>query len=66
MQTYLLHVNEQRLLVVLPLNWKFTGMRELIAGQLHRHLKAVGVQVTEVIHTCRKDTHSQCMLKRRR
>lgn len=34
-------------------------MRELITRQLHRHLKAVSVQVTEVIHTCRKDTHLQ-------
>lgn len=54
MQTYLLHVNQQRLLVVLPLDGKFTGMRELITGQLHCDLEAVSVQVTEVIHTCRK------------
>lgn len=51
LQTDLLHVNQQRLLVVLPLDGKLTGMRELVTRQLHRHLKAVGVQVTEVIHT---------------
>lgn len=55
MQTDLLHVNQQRLLVVLPLDGELTDMRELITGQLHRHLKAVGVHVTEVIHTCRKN-----------
>lgn len=60
----LLHVNQQRLLVVLPLDGKLTGMRKLITGQLHRHLKAVGVQVTEVIHTCR--THTTCALKKDR
>lgn len=54
MQIYLLHINQQRLLVVLPLDGKFTGVREFITGQLHRHLEAVGVQVTEVIHTCEK------------
>lgn len=56
--THLLHVDQQRLLVVLPLDRKFTGMGELITGQLHRHLEAVGVQVTKVIHTCRKHTRS--------
>lgn len=55
LQTDLLHVNQQGLLVVLPLDGKLTGMRELVTGQLHRHLKAVGVQVTEVVHTCGKD-----------
>ncbi len=59
MQTDLLHVHQQRLLVVLPLDGKLAGMRELITGQLHRHLKAVGVQVTEVIHTCRGDRKSE-------
>lgn len=55
LQTDLLHVNQQRLLVVLPLDGKLTGMRELVTGQLHGHLEAVGVHITEVIHTCRKD-----------
>lgn len=55
LQTDLLHVNQQGLLVVLPLDGKLTGMRELVTWQLHRHLKAVGVQVTEVIHTCGKE-----------
>lgn len=48
----LLHVHQQRLLVVLPLHRKLAGVGELIAGQLHRHLEAVGVQVAEVVHTC--------------
>lgn len=48
----LLHVHQQRLLVVLPLHRKLAGVGELIAGQLHRHFEAVGVQVAEVIHTC--------------
>lgn len=56
-QVYLLHVNQQRLLIVLPLNGEFTNMRKLITGQLHCHLEAVGVQVTEVVHTCRKGRH---------
>lgn len=33
-------------------------MRELITGQLHRHLKTVGVEVTEIIHTYRRKTNS--------
>lgn len=52
---HLLHVNEQRLLVVLPLNGQLRGVWKLITGQLHCHLEAVGVKVTEVIHTCGKD-----------
>lgn len=56
-QVYLLHVNQQRLLIVLPLDGEFTNMRKLITRQLHCHLEAVGVQVTEVVHTCRKDRH---------
>lgn len=59
--TDLLHVNQQRLLVVLPLDGKLAGVRELVTGQLHRHLKAVVVQVTEVVHACggRKEHHPQ-------
>lgn len=56
MLTDLFHINQQRLLVVFPLNGKLADVRKLIAGQLHRHLEAVSVKVTEVIHTCRKDT----------
>lgn len=48
----LLHVNQQGLLVVLPLDGKLAGVRELVTGQLHRHLEAVGVKVAEVIHAC--------------
>lgn len=58
-QIYLLHVNQQRLLIVLPLDGEFTNMRKLITGQLHGHLEAVGVQVTEVVHTCRKGRHKK-------
>lgn len=50
----LLHVDQQRLPVVLPLPQKLAGVRELVAGELHRHLEAVGVQVAEVVHTCRE------------
>lgn len=48
----LLHVNQQRLSVVLPLDGKLAGVREFITGQLHRHLETVGVQVAEIIHAC--------------
>lgn len=50
---YLLHIDKERFFIVLPFYGQFTGMRELITGQLHRHLKTVGVQVTKVIHTYR-------------
>lgn len=50
----LLHVDQQRLPVVLPLDGKLAGVRKLIAGQLHRHLEAVGVQVAEIVHACEK------------
>lgn len=56
--TDLLHVDEQRLLVVLPLDGKLADVRELVAGQLHRHLEAVVVQVAEVVHTCREDVRA--------
>lgn len=46
----LLHVDQQRLFVVLPLGWKLAGVRKFITRQLHRHFKAVGVKVAEVIH----------------
>lgn len=51
----LFHINQQRLLVILPLDGKLADVWELIAGKLHGDFKAVGVQVTEVIHTCRED-----------
>lgn len=51
-QTDLLHVHQQGLLVVLPLDGQLAGVRELVTGQLHRHLEAVGVQVAEVVHAC--------------
>lgn len=46
----LLHEEEERLFVVLPLDGKLAGVRKLVAGKLHRHLEAIGVQVAEVIH----------------
>lgn len=51
-QTDLLHVDQQGLLVVLPLDGELAGVGELVTGQLHRHLEAVGVLVAEVVHAC--------------
>lgn len=53
LRSYLLNEGQQRLLVVLPLERKFTFMGELVTAQENGQLKAVGVQVAEVIHTCR-------------
>ena len=55
---YLLHEDEKRLSVVLPLLRQFVLMREFVATHVHGQLEAVGVQVAEVIHTCReRQTH---------
>lgn len=62
-QPDLLHVDQQRLPVVLPLDGKLAGMRKLVAGQLHRYLEAVCVQVAEIIHTCRKTDKAQKKIK---
>lgn len=51
--SYLLNEGQQRLLVVLPLERKFTFMGKLVTAQEDGQLKAVGVQVAEVVHTCR-------------
>lgn len=49
---YLLHEDKKRLAIVLPLLRKFALMREFVTTHIHRQLKAVGVQVAEIIHTC--------------
>lgn len=51
--THLLHEGEQRLLVVLPLLLQLTLMGEFVTAQVNGELQAVGVQVAEVIHTCK-------------
>lgn len=53
LRSYLLDEGQQRLLVVLPLERKFTFMGKLVAAQEDGQLEAVGVQVAEVVHTCR-------------
>lgn len=52
-ETDLLYIEQKRLLVILPFNRKLTGMREFIARQLYSYLKAIRVQVAEVIHACK-------------
>lgn len=49
--TDLLHVHQERLFVVLPLDRKLTGMWELITGQFYSYFETIRVKVTEVIHT---------------
>lgn len=51
---YLLHEDEKRLAIVLPLLRQFALMREFVTSHIHRQLKAVGVQIAEVIHTCKE------------
>lgn len=51
--SYLLDEGQQGLFVVLPLQRKFTFMGKLVAAQEDGQLEAVGVQVAEVVHTCR-------------
>lgn len=65
MNADLLHVDQQRLSVVVPLHRELAGMRELITGQLHGHLKTVGVKVAEIVHTYRRQTFTSvfsCLL----
>lgn len=59
----LLHINQQRLSVVLPLDRKLAGVRKFITGQLDGHLKTVGVQVAEIIHTCKTDKQKLLFVK---
>lgn len=47
----LLDEGEQRILVVTPELGQLVGAGVLAAGQLERHLKAIRVQVVEVLHT---------------
>lgn len=49
----MLDEGQQRLLVVLPLEREFAFVGKLVAAQEDGQLKAVGVQVAEVVHTCR-------------
>lgn len=51
--TDLLHVQQERLFVVVPLDRKLTGMWELITGQFYSYFETIRVKVTEVIHTCK-------------
>lgn len=46
----LLQVGEEGLSVVLPLPGQLVLMGKLVTGQFHSDLKAVGVQVAEVVH----------------
>lgn len=57
--TYLLDEGQQSLFVVLPLERKFTFMGKLVTAQEDGQLEAVGVQVAEVVHTCREKNVSQ-------
>lgn len=47
----LLDEGEQGILVVAPELGQLIGAGILAAGQLERHLEAIGVQVVEVLHT---------------
>lgn len=51
---YLLHEDEKRLAIVLPLLRQLALMREFVTAHVHRQLKAVGVQIAEIIHTCQE------------
>lgn len=51
---YLLHEDEKRLTIVLPLLRQFAFVREFVTAHIHRQLKTVGVQIAEIIHTCQK------------
>ncbi len=50
--SHLFDEGQQSLAVVLPLNRKFTFMGKLVTAQEDGKLKAVGVQVAEIVHTC--------------
>lgn len=50
--SHLLYEGQQSLTVVLPLQRQLTLMGKLVTAQEDGKLKAVGVQVAEVIHTC--------------
>lgn len=51
---YLLHEDKKRLAIVLPLLRQLALMREFVTTHIHRQLKAVGVQIAEIIHTCQE------------
>ncbi len=50
--SHLFNEGQQSLAVVLPLERQFTFMGKLVTAQEDGELKAVGVQVAEVVHTC--------------
>lgn len=52
--SHLFDEGQQSLAVALPLERKFTFMWKLVTAQEDGQLKAVGVQVAEVIHTCER------------
>lgn len=49
---YLFHENNQGLAVVLPFLWQLTFVGILVTANIDGELKAVGVQVAEVIDAC--------------
>lgn len=51
---YLLHEDKKRLAIVLPLLRQFAFMGEFVTAHVHRQLKAIGVQIAEVIHAYQK------------
>lgn len=54
MLLYLFHEDKKRLAIVLPLFRQLTLMREFVTAHIHGQLKAVGVQIAEIIHTCQE------------
>lgn len=53
MEAHLFHVRHQSLSVGKPLAGEGCGRREFITAELQGDLKAVGVEVVEVLHTFR-------------
>lgn len=51
---YLLHEYKKRLAIVLPLLRQVTLMRKFVTTHIHRQLKAICVQIAEIIHTCQE------------
>lgn len=56
---YLLHEYKQRLAIVLPLLRQLTLMRKFVTTHIHRQLKAIGVQIAEIIHTCQEKERAE-------
>lgn len=51
---YLLHENKKRFAIVLPLLRQLVLVRKFVTTHIHRQLKAVGVQIAKIIHTCQE------------